>query len=156
MDLEEKFRRVVAGDAVLIVTLVKAVKEQYGEDGLAVLRSALEQTFRGIIPAIAREAGARTKDGGIADWAKLERFLCDIVGMEHNLEVTPQRGVLRVSTCPYLAQYQRTFPEFCPEVLIGIERAIAGTINQKMKVRAGQCMTLGDKVCELVCELNEE
>lgn len=156
MNAEERFRRTIAGDAVLIATLTKAVKEQYGENGLAVLRNALEQTFRGIIPTIAREAGARTKDGGIADWAKLEKFLSDIVNMEHDLEVTPQRGVLRVSTCPYLAQYQRTFPEFCPEVLIGIERAIAGTINPKMKVRSQQCMTLGDKVCELVCELNEE
>jgi len=156
MNVEERFRRLVAADAIMIATLAKAVKESYGDEGLAVLRNAMEETFRHIIPSIAREVGARIGDGGIADWANVERFICNASNMETDIEVTPQRGILRVTTCPYLKQYQRTFPQFCPEVLIGMERAIAGTINPRLEVRGQQYLTLGDNVCEIVCQLSED
>lgn len=155
-EAEEKLQRLVSADAIMIATLAKAIKEKYGDEGLAAQRNALEETFRKIIPSIARTAGARIGDGDINDWAKVEKFICDASDMENDIEVTPQRGILRVSTCPYLKQYQRTFPQYCPDVLVGMERAIAGTINPKMKVHVEKYMVLGDPICEIVCELKED
>lgn len=152
---EEKLQRLVSADAIMIATMAKAVKEKYGEEGLAAQRNALEETFRKIIPSIARAAGVRVGDGDVTDWAKVEKFICDASDMKNEIEVTPRRGVLRVSTCPYLKQYQRTFPQVCTDVLIGMERAIAGTINPKMKVHAEKYMVLGDPICEIVCEMEE-
>ena len=155
-EAEEKLQRLVSADAIMIATLTKAIKEKYGDEGLVAQRNALEETFRKIIPSIARTVGARIGDGGIADWAKVEKFICDASDMANDIEVTPQRGVLRVSTCPYLKQYQRTFPQFCTDVLIGMERAIAGTINPKMEVRGEKYLVFGDPICEIICELNED
>jgi len=153
---EEKLQRLVSADAIMIATLAKAMNDKYGDEGLAAQRDALEGVFRKIIPSIAKTVGAKIGDGGIEDWAKLEKYICDASDMANEIEVTPRRGVLRVTTCPYLKQYQRTFPEYCTEVLIGMERAIAGTVNPKMKVHGEKYLVFGDPICEIVCELKED
>ena len=155
MDLKEA-QGLIDTDAVMIATLAKAVHENYGEEGLAVLRNTMEKTFRRIIANIAKHMGAKTQDGSINDWANVEKYIGGFLGMEGDFEITPTKGVMRVRNCPYAKQYQRTFPEVCSEVLIGCERAIAGTINDRMRVRGEKYITLGHGVCEIVCELEEK
>jgi hypothetical protein len=153
MSVEERFHRSLAGDAAIIATMARAVKEKYGEEGIAALRDGLEQTYRRLIPAVARQAGARVGDGTVEDWAKVEAYICQMEGMEYELEVTPEKGVLRVSSCPMEGQYRRISPDCCPEVFIGIERGIAGTINPNLEVRGGRYLPRGEGCCEIICQL---
>ena len=152
----EKFKRALAGDAVMMGTLANTVAEKYGSEGLEALRDGLEKAYRPLMTHLAGEVGARTGDGGIEDWAKLERLICDILGAEYQIETTPTRGSLKASYCPMASQYRRIAPDFCPLVLIGVERAIASTINPRMKVHGAQYIPKGDDYCEIVCELKEE
>ena len=153
---QEKFRRALAGDAVMIGTLVNTMVEKHGIEELEVLRDGLEKAYLPLMIYLAKEVGARTSDGGIEDWAKLERLVCDILGAEYQIETTPRRGSLKVSYCPMASQYRRITPDFCPLVLIGVERAIASTINPRMEVHGTQYIPKGDNYCEIVCDLKEE
>jgi hypothetical protein len=156
LSVEERLHRTINGDAAIIATLARAVGEAYGEEGLEVLRQAMEKTFRPIMASVARQEGARLGNGDISDWAKLERFLCQATGIEGEIiEVSPGKGVVRVTSCPAAAQYKRVFPELCPQVFIGLERAIAGTVNPKLKVRGERYIPRGDDICEIHCELEE-
>lgn len=153
MSMEERFHRSLAGDAAIIASMARAVKEKYGEAGLAAMRDGLEQTYRRLIPAVARQAGAKVGDGTIEDWAKVESYICHMEGMEYQLELTPQKGVLRVTSCPMEGQYRRIFPDCCPVVFIGIERGIAGSINPNLEVKGGRYLPRGEGCCEIICQV---
>jgi hypothetical protein len=153
MSVEERFHRSLAGDAAIIATMARAVQEKYGKEGLAAMRDSLEETYRRLIPAVARQAGARVGDGTIEDWARVEAYICQMEGMEYELEVTPEKGVLRVSSCPMEGQFRRISTDCCPEVFIGIERGIAGTINPNLEVKGGRYLPRGEGCCEIICQL---
>lgn len=155
MSEEERLHKALAGDAAIIATMVKAIGDKFGPEGLAALRDSLTETYRKLIPAVARQAGARVGDGGVEDWAKVERYMCALCGMEYQAEITPKRGVLRVSSCPMAGQYQRLSPGCCPEVFIGIERGIAQAINPRLQIKGNKYLTRGEECCEIVCELTE-
>lgn len=152
---EEKFRKALAGDAVMIASIAKGVKDKFGDPGIEAMRDALTQTYRKLIPVVARQAGARVLDGTIADWLKVETYMCQIAGMEYETEQSPSRGVLRVKSCPMEGQYRRLYPDICPVVFIGIERGIASAINPRMKVTGGRYLPRGEGCCEIICELSE-
>jgi hypothetical protein len=157
LSLEERLHRTITGDAAIIASLAKAVGEAYGEEGLEVLSQAMEKTFRPIMATIAKQVGARLGDGNISDWAKLERYLCEITGIEADIiEISPTKGVVKARVCPAANQYQRVFPELCPQVMIGLERAIAGTVNPRLRVHGEKYIPRGDEICEIHCELEEE
>ncbi len=153
MSMEEGLHRSLAGDAAIIATMVRTVKEKYGEEGLAALRDGLEETYRRLIPSVARQAGARVGDGTVEDWATVEAYICQMGGMEYELEVTPEKGVLRVSRCHMEGQYRRIAPDCCPEVFIGLERGIAGAINPNLEVKGGRYLPRGEGCCEIICQL---
>ncbi|MFQ5827273.1 MAG: L-2-amino-thiazoline-4-carboxylic acid hydrolase [Dehalococcoidia bacterium] len=156
LSLEERLHRTITGDAAIIASLAKAVSEAYGEEGLEVLRGAMERTFRPIMATLAKQVGARLGDGDVSDWAKLERFLCQVTGIEGDIvEVSPNKGMVKVSFCPAAAQYKRVFPDLCPQVFIGLERAIAGAVNPRLRVRGEKYIPRGDEICEIHCELEE-
>ncbi len=116
MSMEERLHRSVAGDAAIIATMAQSTKEKYGEEGLTALRDGLEETYRRLIPSVARQAGARVGDGTIEDWATVEAYICRMGGMEFELEVTPEKGILRVNSCPMEGQFRRISQDCCPEV----------------------------------------
>jgi hypothetical protein len=153
MSMEERLHRSVAGDAAIIATMARSTKEKYGEEGLTALRDGLEETYRRLIPSVARQAGARVGDGTIEDWATVEAYICQMGGMEFELEVTPEKGVLRVKSCPMEGQFRRISPDCCPDVFIGIERGIAGAINPNLEVKGGRYLPRGEGCCEIICQL---
>jgi len=153
MSEEERLFKAVAGDAAIIASMARAVWDRFGEEGLEALRQQLTETYRKLIPAVARQAGARVGDGGIEDWLKVETYICRLSGMDFETEAGPDRGVLRVTRCPMEGQYRRIYPDCCPKVFIGIERGIAGAINPRMQVRGVRYLPRGEGACEIVCEL---
>ncbi|MBU2643552.1 L-2-amino-thiazoline-4-carboxylic acid hydrolase [bacterium] len=155
MKITPEFMGILENDAIMIATMGKAVKEAYGEEGLKILQDALEEKYKRIVPAAAKHSGARLNDGTIEDWVKVEQLFGKGMGIEGEFEVTPTRGLMRVTNCPYARQYAKVFPGICPEVLIGCERAIAKTINPKLQVRGQKYLTLGDDVCEIIVEFEK-
>jgi hypothetical protein len=152
MNITPEFQGMLENDAIMIGTLCKAVNDRYGEEGIAVLREAMQQKYSRIVPAATKLAGAKTGDGGIEDWVKVESYFGKGMGMEGEFEVTPTRGLMRVKKCPYAAQYSRVFPGTCPQVLIGCEEAIAQTVNPKLHAKGQKYMTTGEECCEIVVE----
>ena len=156
MDISEKYRRSIAADAIMLGTLTEAVKDKYGEEGLAVLQDAMENKFREVLLPVANKLGVRVNDGSCEDWAKLEGFLAEASGMEYELEVTPEKAILHVKTCPWADQYKRTSQNFCSKVLLGYERALASIINPKLNVSGQHYLPCGDDECSVVCEPYKE
>lgn len=156
MEITPEFQAMLENDAIMIATMGKAVKDKYGDEGIAVLQDAMEKKYSRIVPAAAKLAGARISDGDIGDWVKVEAYFGKGMGMEGEFEVTERRGLMRIKTCPFARQYSKVFPGICPEVLIGCERAIAHTINPKLKVTGQKYMTTGEEVCEIIVEFEEQ
>ena len=152
---QERVKRAIMGDAAIIGTMAKIIKEKYGNEGLEAIRDGLEKSFPSLMKRLAKEAGVKTGDGTIADWAKLEKLICSVSGMEFLTEVTPTRGSVKITYCPMATQYQRTSPDLCRMMFIGIERAIASTINPRMKVHGARYIPDGDEYCEIICELKD-
>jgi hypothetical protein len=155
MEITPEFQGLLENDAIMIATMGKAIKDKYGDEGIAVLQEAMEKKYSRIVPAAARLAGARLSDGGIEDWVKVEAYFGKGMGMEGEFEVTENRGLMRVRNCPFAKMYSKVFPGICPEVLIGCERAIAHTINPKLNARGQKYMTTGEEVCEIVVEFED-
>ena len=153
MPEEERFQKAVAGDAAIIASMARAVRDRFGEAGLEALRQQLTETYRKLIPSVARQAGARVGDGGIEDWLKVESYICQLSGMDFQTEAGPNRGVLRVTRCPMEGQYRRIDPDCCRDVFIGLERGIIAAINPRMQVKGLRYLPRGEGACELVCEL---
>jgi hypothetical protein len=150
----EKALEIVVGFHSLLASWARAISQKYGDEGLAVLRDAMkEHHLKKVFPILAPMAGARVGDGGIEDWARMEEFLSkDLPGCEYEMKVTPERGMMRVTSCPVAGAYKETFPEACPKVIIGFEEAIAGTVNPNLKVRVDRYLTLGASSCDIICE----
>ena len=155
LSIEEKFRRVIAGDAAIIAVLVKAVNDKYGAEGLNALREAIEREFPKVFWHIGTEIGAKVEDGDATDWAKIEDYVSGMSGTELEIDASPNRAVLRVKSCPRAGQYKRIFPELCSLVFIGMERAIASAVNPRLKVHGEKSLPRGDECCEIRCELVE-
>lgn len=149
----ERFLKAVTGDAAIIASMGRAVCDQFGEEGLEALRQQLAETYRKLIPAVARQAGARVGDGDIEDWCKVEAYICRLAGLEFQTEASPGKGVLRVTRCPMEGQYRRIYPECCRQVLIGVEWGIGAAINPRMRVKGERYLPSGEGACEIVCEL---
>lgn len=156
MEITEGIQAIIDSDAIMIATLSRAVKDRYGDEGIVLLQNAMEEKFLRIMPSLAKHVGATINNGGPADWAKLEEHICRSLGMVTEFEVTAERGIMHMISCPFLTQYKRKFPQVCPEVMIGCERAIARTINPKLKVQGRRYMPMGDKVCEIVVEFDSD
>jgi len=154
MIITREFLGILENDAIMIATLGKAVKDHYGDEGLVVLQNAMEDKYSRIVPAAAKLAGATLQHGTVEDWVIVEKFFGKAMGIEGEFEVTPTRGLMRVTDCPYAKQYGKVFPGICPEVLIGCERAIAKTINPRLEVRGQKYLTQGDDVCEIIVEFD--
>jgi hypothetical protein len=153
MDITPEFQGLLENDAVMIATLCKAVKERYGAEGIEVLRDAMQKKYSRIVPKAAQLAGARIGDGTIEDWANVERYFGQAMGIESGgYEITPTRGLMRMKKCPYAKMYGKVFPGTCPEVLIGCEEAIAQTINPKLHARGQKYLTRGEDCCEIIVE----
>lgn len=169
MEIKPRYEKAISGmvitpevqqalftDATMLATVCRAVKEHWGDEGLAILQEAMEEQFSRSVPLVARAAGARIGDGTIEDWVKLETFFSKYTGIDAEFEITPSRGLLRMVKCPWARQYTKVFGETCPEVIIGCERAIARTVNPHLHVRGQKYMTAGDTVCELVVEWDQD
>jgi len=152
LEVTPVIQQALSNDATMLATVCKAVKEHWGDEGMAILQEAMEKQFSPGIALAARAAGIRIGDGTIEDWAKLEKFAGRFMGIDAEWEITPARGLQRMVKCPYAKRYAKAFGGTCPEVLIGCERAIAHTVNPHLEVRGQKYMTTGDTVCELVVE----
>lgn len=155
MHITPEIEGLLENDAVMIATLCKAVYEHYGDSGIAVLRDAMQKKYSRIIPAAARYAGAKMKDGGVEDWVKIESYFGKGMDTVAEFEVTPTRGILHIKTCPFAKQYGKIYPDVCPKVLIGCEEAIAQTVNPKLHARGQKYMTKGEEYCEIVVEFEK-
>jgi hypothetical protein len=156
MEITPAIQQALSTDASMLATVCRAVKERWGDEGMTVLRDAMERQFAGSVALAAKAAGARINTGTIEDWVKLEKYFGKFTGIDAEFEVTPTRGLLRMTKCPYAKQYGKVFAATCPDVLIGCERAIAHTINPHLHVRGQKYMTSGDAVCELVVEWDKD
>lgn len=156
MEITPEFQGLLENDATMIATLCKAVKDQWGDEGIAVLRQAMYNKYRRIVPTGARLAGAKAGDGGIEDWVKVESYFGKGMGMEGEFETTSTRGLMRVHKCPFAQMYGRVYPGTCPEVLIGCEEAIAQTINPKLHARGQKYLTTGESCCEIIAEFEPD
>lgn len=156
LSMEERLKRVVAGDSAMLAVLAKAVNNKYGAEGLRVLREAFEREFVPIQLQAAKQIGARTGNGDATDWVKIESYVSGIGGTELEVvESSPTRAVIRAKSCPRAAQVKKIFPDFCRLVFVGLDRAMALAINPKMEVHARKSLPSGDDCCELYCELRE-
>ncbi|HEX77727.1 MAG TPA: hypothetical protein G4O03_04865 [Dehalococcoidia bacterium] len=156
LSAEEKVRRARAGDATVAAAMAKAVAEKYGAEGLAALREELFNTYMKFLPKMAAQLGIRPGEGHCQDWVKLESAISDIAGAACTVvESSPKRAVMRFTSCVSAGAYRRTFPQMCREVIVGVERAGAATVNPKMRFTATKFMPEGDEYCEIICELEE-
>lgn len=155
LEVTSVVQQALSSDASMLAIVCKAVSENWGEKGMAVLQAALEKELAPGIAQAAKAAGIRTGDGTIEDWARLEQYAGRFMGIDAEWEITPERGLQRMVKCPYAKRYAKVFGRTCPDVLIGCERAIAHVVNPHLQVRGQKYMTTGDDVCELVVEWEE-
>lgn len=155
LSLEERYRRALAGDAMMLGTIVKAVHDKFGPQALEAMRQAMEASSQAVAAVLAKQVGARIGDGDVTDVAKIAHLIDSIQGIDSQwVELTPQRGMIRARSCLAAAQYRRYFPEFCPSVLSGLELGIAKVINPRMVAYStGKYLSRGDDCCEIVYEL---
>ncbi len=149
---EAKLRRQMAVDAGTLAVIVKAIQQKYGDEALEVMRNALNEATLAPTRSKARRAGARVGDGGIEDWIKLEEYMAKESLCDYEVEVSPERGVMRVLDCPMKDAYTAICPDVCTKVLIGAEQAFATAINPNLQSRVDCYMPLGAKSCDVVCE----
>jgi hypothetical protein len=152
MNITPELQGMLENDAIMIGTLCRAVYDRYGEEGIAVLRNAMQQKYSRIVPAACKLAKAKSGNGGVEDWVRVESYFGERMGMEGEFEVTSTRGLMRIKKCPYAGQYGRVFPGTCPKVLIGCEEAIAQTINSKLHAKGQKYLTMGEDCCEIIVE----
>lgn len=155
LSLEERYRRAIAGDAMMLGTVVKAMYDKYGPEALDAMRRAMEASSQAVAAALAKQVGARIGNGDVTDVAKITALIDAVQGIDsHWVELTPKQGMIRVKSCLAAAQYRRHFPDFCPSVLSGLELGIAKAINPRLTARStGKYLTKGDDCCEIVYEL---
>lgn len=153
LSFEERLQRTVAGDAAIIALLARAVRDKYGPEGLAALRQAIEAEFPRMFAHIGRQLGARVGEGDATDWAKIERHVSGMGGTVVEVEASPHKAVLRVTSCPRAEQFRRVFPDFCSQVWCGMERAIGAAVNPRLRVHTTKTIPGGDEYCEVVCEM---
>lgn len=155
LSLEERYRRVIAGDAMMLGTIVKAMYDKYGPGAIEAMRQAMEASSQAVGAVLAKQVGARIGNGDVTDVAKIAHLVDCIQGIDSQwVELTPRRGVIRAKSCIAATQYRRYFPDFCPAVLSGLELGIAKVINPRMVAYStGKYLTKGDDCCEIVYEL---
>ncbi|MDP2954551.1 MAG: hypothetical protein Q8O76_14710, partial [Chloroflexota bacterium] len=65
LPLEERYRRALAGDAMVLGTCVKAVYEKYGQGAIDAMRQAMEASAQAVGTALAKQVGARVGNGDV-------------------------------------------------------------------------------------------
>lgn len=158
LSLEERYRRIIAADAMIAATMAKTIYDKWGVEGLTSIKEELAKVFRGVVSRVARQVGARLKDGDVIDLAKVSRVIDWVTGIESEYtELTPTRGIVRASSCIAAKWYYRIFPEYCPLLLFAsMLPVLASTINPKIKVRpTGSWLCKGDEYCEVLFEIED-
>lgn len=155
--LEEKYRRAIAGDALIIATITKAISDKYGEEGLNAIRQELVKVASGAMLHLAKQLGVRIGNGDVSDVAKIGRFVDEVSAVESEYVVeSPKRCVVRATSCVAGTQYKRIFPDCCGTVYMGMVGAISSVINPKIKFYpTGKYLPKGDEFCEFICELED-
>ena len=151
---EEILKKALSGDAAMMAAMAKAVYEKYGDEGLATMAKGLEDAFTPVARSVGRKLGISLGKGMAPEWVKLDGFLASGMAMEYEfITVSPTIAYVKVTQCPYADQVHRIFPDFCRKVLIGVERAIAHTVNPKMEPHGEKYLPEGDLLCEIHCDL---
>ncbi|MDP3064140.1 MAG: L-2-amino-thiazoline-4-carboxylic acid hydrolase [Chloroflexota bacterium] len=155
--IEERYRRAIAGDALIVAALTRAVYEKYGDEGIKTLQKGMERTGRELAKALAKHFDIRVGNGDVTDYAKFVDFFHQVSLMDtKTVELSPKRWVVHATSCPAAAQYKRIFPDFCPWVLVALDRGMSSVVNKKIKAwMTEKCLARGDDYCEYIFELED-
>lgn len=148
-------RAIVQGYAVkLPMMMVRAITEEFGEKGWAVLQKTAEQFGRERAQILREALGTDVNDarslGKVFDY---EDGLSGIQG--EWVESSPKRAK-KVETKCAASNIFKEFPPYCEKFLYWIARATIKEFNTHAELRdfaKGRCMAHGDSVCDAIIEI---
>ncbi|MBI4288310.1 MAG: L-2-amino-thiazoline-4-carboxylic acid hydrolase [Chloroflexi bacterium] len=153
---EDLVKKAIAGDAAMMAAMAKGVYEKYGDEGLAAMARGMQEAFTPLAQSIGKRLGVPIGKGEARDWVKLDGFMGSGMAMQCKFTQVSDKGAyVTVTECPYADQVKRIFPAFCRKVLIGVERAIAQSVNPSMEAHGEKYLPEGDDVCEIHADLRK-
>ena len=134
----------------LLLGLVKSVKAEWGQKGIARLRRRFFEGGK----ALGRAGKKRLKlrGGDARSYHPIVGEALKAFNIRHRvMKLTPQNYVLRLCHCPHGKNFRNTEapPEVC-DVFLGLDEGIVKSLNLKIEFALTRDILRGDRYCEYV------
>lgn len=142
LSFEEKYHRAVPGYMKRLRDLYEAIYEQFGEEGLDLIRTVSKKYGRRIGANVKKKGELK----GVVQVGKYLLKVFDMVSDDWEIkEFSEDRLVITVSRCPY--PFRRD--EVC-RAHTCMEQALVAALDDSLEYRIGCSIPAGDSYCEHV------
>jgi len=149
----EKQRELInRANAQMVISIVKAVVERFGEEGWEAIEKGMRDFGEGRAASLKRNLNIDVNNA--RELGKVLDFEDTLTGVKERwVEIGEKRAVRHEFECPML-KVLKEFPEHCSRLMRAMEIGTLKTLNPKVKeMKITKLLTKGDDYCEAIIEI---